>query len=132
MTKVPDRGSAAEKRYFGWVAQLPCVVSLRKPVQVAHIRHPDAWFDKPLAGTGRKPKIPYVLPLTPEMHREQEASGAQWWANNGFNPDRAQISQMTLCWTLWRIYLSAPAEESWVVACRIIEHWRDIPMEGAG
>lgn len=101
---IPARRSQAESLYFGWIAMLPCIVSGARPVQVAHIRGADAWFDKELPGTARKPSIPYVVPLAHERHLEQEAGNWRFWESHGMPREPAQDSVLFHCWWLWRIY----------------------------
>ncbi len=106
--KIPKRKTKAESVYFGWIAALPCIISGSRPVQVAHIRGADSWWEKELPGMGRKPSIPYVLPLAHELHLEQEAGNWRFWAKHGMGPLPAQSSVLFHCWILWTIYQMDP------------------------
>lgn len=119
---LPPRKSAEESRYFGFIASLPCAVSLRHGVQVAHVRFADAWFNKPPTGVGIKPRVPYCLPLTPEMHAEQSNMGErEFWTEYGFNCDCPRLSPLTLCWTLWGLFLADETHAGEAV----IRNWRN-------
>lgn len=105
--RIAERHSLAEKQYFNWIAQLPCVISGNVPVQVAHIRGADAWFAKELPGMKRKPSIPYVVPLAHDLHIEQEAANWPFWARHGYPREPAQESILFTCWWLWGLYKSS-------------------------
>lgn len=107
---IPARASAAERLYFEWVASLPCLVSHAYGVQVAHIRSADALWGKRLPGTGRKPLLPYVVPLAPDLHREQEAGNWSFWERHGFPREPMQHSVLFHAWALWRIYRAERAQ----------------------
>ncbi len=107
-SKVPGRRTPAESLYFGWIARLPCIISGARRVQVAHVRGADSWWGKELPGMGRKPSIPYVVPLAHELHLEQEAGNWPFWAMHGMSAHPAQDSILFHCWFLWRIYQIDP------------------------
>ncbi len=107
--EIPDRHSHEESLYFGWIAALPCIVSGATPVQVAHIRGCDSWWGKELPGMGRKPSIPYVVPLTHKLHIEQERGNWRFWKKHGMDANPAQDSILFHCWWLWRIYQVKPS-----------------------
>lgn len=122
MVDMPKRGSQAEKDYFAFIASMPCAVTGRYGVQVAHFRSTDSYFHKPITGTGIKPRVPYVLPLTPAMHDEQEGMNEwEFWIRHGFQKDPVQKSPLALCWTLWRLY-HADADRT---AEAVIRNWRN-------
>ncbi len=106
---IPLRHSQEESRYFGWIAALPCIVSGARPVQVAHIRGADALWEKELPGMGRKPSIPYVVPLTHRLHLEQEAGNWRFWTKHGMDRSPAQSSILFHCWFLWSVYFLEPS-----------------------
>jgi hypothetical protein len=108
MRKIPGRRTKGELDYFAWIAALPCIVSGSRPVQVAHVRGADSWWEKELPGMGRKPSIPYVVPLVPRLHLEQEAANWRFWKRNGMGPLPAQSSILFHCWILWTIYKIDP------------------------
>ena len=76
-------------KYLKQISRLPCILTLRPGVQVAHIRYP-APFKRPV-GMGEKPDDRWVVPLCPTLH--VMASGAQhnhneraWWKWVGVDP----------------------------------------------
>lgn len=101
---IPPRHSPAEGHYFGWIADLPCIISGDAGVQVAHIRGADDWFKKELPGMGRKPSIPYVVPLCHRLHLEQEQANWAFWDRHGYPREPAQHSILFVCWWLWGLY----------------------------
>lgn len=80
-----------DRKYLGFVAKMPSVISGRSPVHVAHIRYGDLEKGKRHTGMGEKPSDKWVLPLTPEEHmwgvRSQHANNEKdWWAGHGIDP----------------------------------------------
>jgi hypothetical protein len=53
---------------------------------------------------GRKPSIPYVVPLCPRLHLEQEKANWRFWETHGFPRAPAQHSILFVCWWLWTLY----------------------------
>ena len=88
------------KQYLAYIAQLPCVICLAKPVEVAHVRMtqwaegwepgeqiwvsgggsyttesgPEYRFGKRPTGMGEKPSDSWVCPLCPHCHRTGQFS----------------------------------------------------------
>ncbi len=68
----------AELEWMGRVAQLPCIVSGRRPIEIHHI--PEC---------GRRHGCDYVLPLAPDVHK---------------NISRIKYAeQMRLCKRIWQM-----------------------------
>ncbi len=82
MTRRP---LTAEKARYAFLHELPCAVTGREGIEVAHIRGADALFGKPLTGMAIKPHWVWTLPLSPEAHKLQHAWGEpMFWEKCGY------------------------------------------------
>lgn len=77
-----------DRDYLAWVHQLPCLTTGRHcPVEAAHIRYSDLRYGKRQTGMGTKPDDRWVVPLSPEEHRDQHAHGERaWWEAKRIDP----------------------------------------------
>lgn len=80
-----------DSSHMGCIAALPCVICGARPVEVAHIRYPDASHAKPITGVGTKPADRWTLPLCPGHHRlsnscQHNFDERSWWEEHGINP----------------------------------------------
>ena len=76
---------AAERARYTFLHELPCAVTGRDGIEVAHIRGADALFGKPLTGMGIKPHWVWTLPLSPDAHATQHREGELiWWRMHGY------------------------------------------------
>lgn len=67
-----------------------------RPIEAAHLRYPDAWFNKCLSGTGNKPHFVWTLPLCPKCHRDQHSIGErEFWTKAGFPVHHLLLSPLT-------------------------------------
>ncbi|MER5171617.1 hypothetical protein [Thioclava kandeliae] len=91
---LPKRFSAAERAYFAWLHELPCCVSGRIDIDIAHTGRLSEG-----KGIGRKAALNTCLPLSKPLHRYEEANREGFWLNVGVDPlPNAQ--------RLWDIYQS--------------------------
>lgn len=79
--------SFKDEKHLDFIRSLPSVVSGRWPVEACHVRAGSAEHNKKTTGKGQKPSDAWVLPLTPDEHRDQH-SGAElaFWSRHGINP----------------------------------------------
>ena len=118
-------------RYLAYIARLPCVLCLTKPVECAHVRYTESCrhcmtlgnfkscsvcqntrlrFGKRHVGAGEKPCDWWVAPLCPNHHRNgpyaQHSRGERaWWLSQGIDPLR-------LCMDLRQVYPDVGAGEA--------------------
>jgi len=69
--KGKKRPRIEDGKHLAWIRTLPCVITGAYGVEAAHIRFADFRFAKRETGKAEKPDDKWVLPLSPEMHREQ-------------------------------------------------------------
>jgi hypothetical protein len=96
-----------DRKYLGYVAKMPSVVSGREPVHVAHVRYGDIERGKRHTGMGEKPSDKWTIPLTPDEHmhgaRSQHANNEKdWWESHGIDP-------IAVCIELYAVYQSGIA-----------------------
>ncbi len=73
-----------DRKYKGWIAQLPCVICATVPVEVAHLRYADVLYLKDNPGMGAKPSDLWTLPLCAHHHRlgknaQHSGNERNWW-----------------------------------------------------
>lgn len=84
-----DRSDKTTKRiedagHLAFIRTLPSVVSGQYGVEACHLRFGDPRHRKPKTAMGRKPDDWFVLPLTPEEHRDQHSTNERlWWTRQG-------------------------------------------------
>lgn len=88
---APPRGAkrkrVTDEQHLRWLGTLPCVITGRRPVEVAHIRFADPSYGKRETGMAEKPDDRWALPLSPVLHREQHAGSERlFWAKYGIDP----------------------------------------------
>ncbi|WP_273785671.1 hypothetical protein [Brucella intermedia] len=82
-----DTQSFKDDNHLAFIRTLPSVVSGVWPTEACHIRTGSAEHNKKKTGKGQKPSDAWVLPLTPEEHREQHSgSEIAFWNRHGINP----------------------------------------------
>lgn len=82
-----DTQSFKDDNHLAFIRTLPSVVSGAWPTEACHIRTGSAEHNKKKTGKGQKPSDAWVLPLTPEEHREQHSgSEIAFWNRHGINP----------------------------------------------
>lgn len=95
MTAIRDEDWLADRRRFLQEVGLCLASGVAGPIEVAHIRFPDAWFGKLDAGMGLKPGHQWTVPLSPEEHRMQHVVGERvFWRERGFDPEAASTSPL--------------------------------------
>jgi hypothetical protein len=78
-----------DDKHLAFVRTLPSVISGQFGVEACHIRFGDGRYNKPTTGKAQKPSDCWVLPLTPEEHRDQHSRNeVQWWKSHGIDPCR--------------------------------------------
>lgn len=113
------RRTEEELAHFLFVAQLPCCVSGKTPVEVAHIRYADWLFAKPIAGTSLKPHYVWTVPLHPTRHREQHRmSERAFWESYGYDTDNPWRSPLAMALMI----AGASEAEDFDIARRLILH----------
>lgn len=103
--KILPQGELRQKRppqrnkgHLGFIAQLPCVICLRKPVQVAHVNFQDHFWQKDNT-RGRKADDKWTVPLCQKCHTDDpdaqhRTNERQWWIAKG-------IDVLPMCIELW-------------------------------
>jgi len=94
--RQPVKRDKARKEYMAWIAQLPCVVDGREPVEVAHIRMGDVELGKRPTGTGEKPDDYWTVPLCAGCHRldndaQHRRGEREWWEARNINPVKVAL-----------------------------------------
>lgn len=77
---APKRFSTAEARYYRWLHRLPCCLSDRQDIEIAHTGG--------LAegkGMGRKAALWTCLPLARPLHLAEETGRERFWAGAGLD-----------------------------------------------
>lgn len=98
-----------DKRYLGLIAQLPSIISGKRPVHVCHIRYGDLDRGKRHTGMGEKPDDMWTLPLTPDEHQfgdkaQHKSNERKWWEGHGIDP-------ISVCKKLHAVYEQGLSEQ---------------------
>lgn len=73
--------------HLAFIRTLPSVLSGKFGCEACHIRYGDPTYRKKHTGKAQKPDDAWVLPLTPEEHRDQHDNNErEWWMSNGIDP----------------------------------------------
>jgi len=88
-----------DKKHLAYIAQLPCVICLAKPVECAHVRM--SGEGKGYTGKATKPSDMWTLPLCPSHHRlgpqaQHSMREADFWRNHSIDP-------IQLCRALYQV-----------------------------
>jgi hypothetical protein len=76
-----------DDRHLEFIRTLPCLLTGRTPVEACHIRYGDLANGKPATGMGEKPDDEYVVPLHPDLHREQHSMSERvFWERQSVDP----------------------------------------------
>lgn len=99
--------------YLAWIHDIPCVITGKTGVEACHL----SWARPELGhygrGKSRKASDRWVLPMSPEKHREQHSMGEQrFWMMHKPDPH-------ILCLTLYGLW-SDYGDEATEFATRII------------
>lgn len=102
-TAFADTAAKGKKRqrqtveaHLRFIRSLPCLVTGTRPVEAAHVRYADMRYGKRITGAGEKPDDHWVVPLSPDMHRDQHKHDERtWWASKGIDP-------LMVALALWR------------------------------
>lgn len=101
------------KDYLSWLHDLPCIVSLRHPVEAAHLSEAMTMYGHLGRGKGRKASDRWAVPLCKQKHDEQhQGKESDFWKRSGVNP---YVAALTL-WGLW----SDLGEDATDIAVRLI------------
>ena len=103
-TASPVRARPVKNRdYLAFVHLLPCVLSLTRPVEAAHISFARPDLGHYGRGKGTKTSDRWVLPLSPAYHRIQHGMNEQrFWQTSNVDPHQ-------LCLVLWGLF----SEHGW-------------------
>lgn len=71
------RGTPKNKRHLARVAELPCCICERQPVEVHHIR------TYPMSSAGRKASDWFSCPLCPDCHAAYHRNPEGWEMQHG-------------------------------------------------
>ena len=86
-----------DKDHLAWLSTLPCVITGKRPVHVAHVRYADPVYAKPQTGIAEKPSDKWCVPLLATLHNEgPEAQHGMnerlFWARHGLDPLRIALA----------------------------------------
>lgn len=86
-----------DKGHLAWLSSLPCVITGKRPVHVAHVRYADPVYGKPQTGMAEKPSDKWCVPLLATLHMgtpDSQHSQAErlFWARHGIDPLRIAAS----------------------------------------
>lgn len=82
------------KAHLRNVSRLPCLLTQRYGVQVAHLRYTDGRYGKRHVGLGEKPDDRWVVPLCPALHmmntgsQHHDGNEQLWWSEMGVDAIR--------------------------------------------
>ena len=80
------------RAYLEWLHELPCAITGASPVDAAHLSAASPFYGHFGRGKGQKADDRWILPLSPEMHRDQHAgSEMAFWTRHGINPHRLAL-----------------------------------------
>lgn len=86
------------KDYFGFIHDLPCIITGSTPVEAAHVNFANRPMGAPGRGKGTKASDRWCLPLCKPMHDEQHDIGEEvFWRQHRINPHIACL----VLWGLW-------------------------------
>ena len=96
-SKGKKRPREHDKGHLAWLSTLPCVITGRRPVHVAHIRYADRTYGKAATGMGEKPSDKWCVPLLAELHlngpnAQHNGNERLFWARYGLDPLRIALS----------------------------------------
>lgn len=79
--------SFKDEKHLAFIRTLPSVVSGKLGCEACHIRAGSPAHNKKATGKAQKPSDCWVLPLTPDEHRDQHSgSEMAFWTGYGVNP----------------------------------------------
>lgn len=88
--KAPD--------YFGFIHELPCIITKSTPIEAAHVNYPNKAAGAFGRGLSGKASDRWCLPLSPAMHRAQhDMNEKRFWEIHNIDPHFA-------CLVLWGLY----------------------------
>ena len=98
--KGKKRPREHDRDHLAWLATLPCIITGKRPVHVAHIRYADPVYGKGLTGTAEKPSDKWSVPLLASLHLDgPDAQHGQnerlFWAKHGLDPLRIALALHT-------------------------------------
>lgn len=77
--------------HLRWLRSLPCLITGKRPVEACHIRYADPRYGKRDTGGQEKPHDFFVVPMHPDLHREQHEAGERaFW--DKYNIDPCQVA----------------------------------------
>ena len=79
-----------DRDYLGFIASLPCIITLRRPVKVAHLSFASPGHGHFGRAKQRKASDRWTLPLTQDMHTAQHGGSEKaFWASHEIDPHAA-------------------------------------------
>lgn len=96
-SNAPSKGQKRPRKenvdHLKWIRTLPCVITGKHPVEAAHIRYADPAYGKRETGKAEKPDDAFVVPLHPDLHREQHSMNEQvFWAKYRIDPIKVALA----------------------------------------
>lgn len=86
-----------DKDHLKFLAGLPCIVTGKRPVEVAHVRYADPIYGKPDTGGQEKPSDKWCVPLHVDEHRKQHTMNEKaYWNSVGIDP-LSVASKLYMC-----------------------------------
>ncbi len=100
-SNAPSKGQKRPRvengKHLAWIRTLPCIVTGTRPVEAAHIRYADPVYGKRETGKAERPDDRWVIPLSPDMHRNQHSgSESAFWTKQGIDPCRVALALYAL------------------------------------
>lgn len=77
-----------DKTHLAFVARLPCLITGRRGVHVAHIRYGNPTIGKRHTGLQEKPDDCWTVPLDPHvhLHEQHRMNEKEFWRQHGIDP----------------------------------------------
>lgn len=76
-----------DHKYLCWLHTKPCCLTGLTPVDAAHIRYGNEFYDKRPTGMGEKPDDKWCLPVVRSKHTEQHSMNEQeFWRKHNIDP----------------------------------------------
>lgn len=100
--QVPKRKAVKEKDYLGFIATLPCIVTMKSGVQVCHLSFSAPEYGHYGRAKGSKAHDRWTLPMAKEMHDKQHSMNERvFWDQH------VRINPHVACLVLYGLYNEA-------------------------
>lgn len=79
--------------HLDFIRELPCLITGSQPVEAAHISYASPTYGKRERGKAEKADDRWVVPLSPDKHREQHAGNEiAFWNAHGIDPLQVSLA----------------------------------------